>query len=253
MRIETMLAWLTVGIDVLGLRIGKWIPNLGATIKLIIFAVLIIGGFRYGAMNGSANVINVESLTPHWEDGLKFLPVIIYGMLGFELVSAAGDGIRNPRRNVPWAILTSGIVVLALYFFSTAGILVALPADEFDIVEGLVDILALFFEGVPGGSGIVIALGVGTVFTFFSNGATWAMGCNRTAAEAAHEGQFPRIFGRQHPRHGGPVGAAISMGLVCTAALISYGAMADSNAELMWSSRGEVEPDDLREQVNDQG
>ena len=100
MRIETMLAWLTVGIDWLGLRIGKWIPNLGATIKLIIFAVLIIGGFRYGAMNGSANVINVESLTPHWEDGLKFLPVIIYGMLGFELVSAAGDEIRNPRRNV---------------------------------------------------------------------------------------------------------------------------------------------------------
>ena len=61
---------------------------------------------------------------------MKFLPVIIYGMLGFELVSAAGDEIRNPRRNVPWAILTSGIVVLALYFFSTAGILVALPADE---------------------------------------------------------------------------------------------------------------------------
>ena len=230
-----VLTWLTVGLDVLGLKIGKWIPNLGAAIKLIIFVVLIFGGFRYAAVNGSVNVINAESLTPAWEDGLKFLPVIIYGMLGFELVSAAGDEITNPKRDVPLSILTSGILILVLYFFATAGILAALPANELDIVEGLVDTLALFFEGVPGGSTIVVVLGVGALFTFFSNGATWAMGCNRTTAEAANEGQFPRIFGRQHPEHGGPVGAAIMMGLVCTVALIVYGGLASSNADLFWS------------------
>jgi len=77
------LTWLTVGLDVLGLEIGKWIPNLGAILKLIIFAVLILGGFRYASLYGAANEVNLAALRPAWEDGIQFLPVIIYGMLGF--------------------------------------------------------------------------------------------------------------------------------------------------------------------------
>jgi len=116
---------------------------------------------------------------------------------------------------VPLAILVSGIIVLALYFFATAGILKAIPASEIDIVDGLIDTLALF--------------------TFFSNGATWAMGCNRTTAEAAAEGQLPGIFAVRGKKHGGPKGAALCMGVVCSLALILYGGLANSNEDLFWS------------------
>lgn len=233
--IGIILTWMTVLLDVLGLNVGKWVPNLGAVFKLVIFAVLIGAGYNYGLENGFASEISLASMTPKMEDGLKYLPVIIYGMLGFELVSSAGGEIKNPEADVPRAILISGIVVITLYFLATVGILVAFPVGQVDIVEGLVDTLNLFFAETPGGNVIVMILGIGALFSFFSNGATWAMGCNRSTAEAASEGQLPAIFGLRHSKHGGPVGAALMMGIVCTIALISYGLMAETNADLFWS------------------
>ena len=218
-----------------GLKIGKWVPNLGAVLKMIIFGVLIIGGFYYAGQNGYANEINAQSLSPKLEDGVKFLPAIIYGMLGFELVSSAGSEIQNPERNVPRAIILSGVLILAFYFFSSLGILAAIPAGEIDIVDGLIDTLDLFFANVPGGGAFVLILGIGALYTFWSNGTTWAMGCNRTVAEAASEGQLPSMFAKRHAEHGGPIGAAILMGCVCTIALVLYGALASSNEDLFWA------------------
>lgn len=233
--IGVALGWLTAFLDILGLKIGKWVPNAGAFFKVIIFLVLIIAGWRYGEAHGFANPLSADAFRPRWEEGLRYVPAIVYGMLGFELVLAAGGEIRRPARDVPAGVLVSGVVVLALYMLATAGILSAIPAAEIDIVEGLVDTLALFFAATPGGDLVVKALGAAALFTFFSNGATWAMGCNRTTAEAAAEGHLPRVFAIRHRRHGGPIGAAFMMGLVCTAVLVVYGRIATSNADLFWS------------------
>ena len=229
------LAWLTVGLEVVGLKIGKWVPNMGAILKLIIFSVLIFGGVMFARNHGIANDLSGSNLVPGLKEGLEFLPVIIYGMLGFELVSSAGDEIVDPGRNVPKAILISGVLILLLYLFATVGILVAIPIDEIDIVEGLIDTLKMFFSDVPGGGAIVTILGVGALYTFFSNGATWAMGCNRATAEAAADGELPKMFAWRHPQHGGAIGASILMGAVCSLALIVYGFLATSNEDLFWN------------------
>lgn len=229
------LAWLTALLDILGLKIGKWVPNLGALFKMIIFTVLIIAGWNYGRTHGLANPLTAEAFRPEWKEGLRYVPAIVYGMLGFELVSAASGEIRRPARDMPLSIIISGVLVLGFYFLATAGILAAIPASDINIVEGLIDTLALFFADIPGGGAIVLALGAMALFTFFSNGATWAMGCNRATAEAAAEGELPSLFAIRHKKHGGPIGAAILMGMVCTAVLLLYGRVATSNGELFWS------------------
>ena len=73
------------------------------------------------------------------------------------------------------------------------------------------------------------------LFTFFSNGVTWALGCNRAAAEAAMEGELPRIFALESKKLGTPIGAAVLMGLVSTFVLVLYGFMSGSNEDLFWS------------------
>jgi amino acid transporter len=78
-------------------------------------------------------------------------------------------------------------------------------------------------------------LGIGALYTFFSNGVTWALGCNRAAAEAAQEGELPQIFGIENKRLGTPVGAAVLMGVVSTIVLLMYGFMSGSNEDLFWS------------------
>jgi amino acid transporter len=64
---------------------------------------------------------------------------------------------------------------------------------------------------------------------------TWTMGANRTAAEAANEGELPAVFSKLHPVNKTPVGAYVLTGLVSTLVLVLYGFMSGSNEELFWT------------------
>lgn len=229
------LSWLAVLINVTTLDIGKWVPNIGAILKIIIFAALIIGGFVHVQNDGLANPINFETLKPSWGSSLEYIPAIIYGMLGFELMSSSSEEMENPARDIPRAILWSGLIILSFYTLGTLAVLAAVPVADVNLVEGLIDTLNLFFSGSALGSAFVVVLGVAALYTFFSNGVTWALGCNRSMAEAAIDGELPSILGKEHPRYGTPVGAAVAMGAVSTAVLLLYGLMASTNEDLFWS------------------
>jgi amino acid transporter len=156
-------------------------------------------------------------------------------MLGFELVSAGSKEMKNPARDVPRSIFISGVIIILLYLLGTIAVLTAIPAGDINLVEGLIDTLLLFFGDSAAGRAFVLVLGIGALYTFFSNGVTWALGCNRAAAEAALEGELPRIFALENRQLGTPVGAAVLMGLVSTVVLVMYGFMAGSNEDLFWS------------------
>ena len=229
------LTWLAVLVNVVTLDVGKWIPNLGAIVKVIIFLAIIIGAFSHVQDYGMANPLTFETLKPDWGSSLQYIPAIIYGMLGFELVSAGSDEMRDPARDVPRAIFISGAIIIVLYLLGTMAVLAAIPAGDINLVEGLIDTLKLFFGGSAAGNLFVLALGIGALYTFFSNGVTWALGCNRAAAEAALEGELPRIFALESKTMGTPIGAAVLMGVVSTIVLILYGFMSGSNEDLFWS------------------
>ena len=229
------LTWLAVLVNVVTLEVGKWIPNLGAILKVLIFIAIIVGAIIHVQDHGMANPLTLETLTPDWSNSIHYIPAIIYGMLGFELVSAGSEEMRNPARDVPRSILISGVIILVLYVCGTMAVLAALPAADINLVEGLIDTLQLFFGGSPAGTVFVTVLGVGALYTFFSNGVTWALGCNRAAAEAALEGELPRIFAFENKSLGTPIGAAVLMGIVSTVVLLLYGFLALSNEDLFWS------------------
>ncbi|MFT7320560.1 APC family permease [Congregibacter sp.] len=232
------ITWLTVAANVVALRFGKWIPNIGAIVKFLLFFGVIAGAWRYVSMNEMANPLTLQSMTPSWGDGLQFIPAIIYGMLGFELVSAGSAEMRNPERDVPRAILWSGLIILALSVLGTLAVLAAIPAEEINLVEGLIDTLRVSFAGMSGASTLVLLLGLCFLFGIFSSCAAWSMGANRAAAEAALEGELPSWFGVEMASNGSPLGAAVLTGLVSTLALLGYGFMSGDNEDLFWSLFG---------------
>ncbi|MEM1401971.1 MAG: APC family permease [Pseudomonadota bacterium] len=227
--------WLTVGVNIVTLSVGKWVPNIGGIVKAVLFLGIIYGAWRYISGHELANPINAKTLTPSWGEGLQYVPAIIYGMLGFELVSAGADEMRNPERDVPRAIAYSGAVVLILYVIGTVAVLAAVPVDEIDLVEGLVDTLRLFFADLSSANAIVLFLGCATLFSVFASGVAWALGGNRAAAEAAHEGELPRWFGIEARSNGTPIGAAVALGVASTIALISFSLLAGDNQDLFLS------------------
>lgn len=232
------VTWLTVAASVVALRFGKWIPNIGGLVKVALFAGIIVGAWRYVSTHTMANPLTLASMTPRWNEGLQFIPAIIYGMLGFELVSAGAAEMRNPERDVPRAILWSGLIILSLSIIGTLAVLAAIPAAEINLVEGLIDTLDLSFAGLPGADALVLALGLAFLFGIYAGCAAWSMGANRAAAEAAIESELPAWFGIEMPGNGSPLGAAVLTGAVSSSALIAYGFMAGDNEDLFWSLFG---------------
>lgn len=230
-----LMIWVTVAVNVVTLDIGKWVPNLGAILKVIVFLAIIAGAVLHVQEFGMANAISIESLQPNWSASLQYIPVIIYGMLGFELVSASSEEMKEPARDVPSSIFVSGSIIIVLYIAATVAILAALPTNEIDLVEGLMDTLNLFFGGSENGQLFVMLLGAAALYTFFSNGVTWSLGCNRAAAEAAQEGELPKLFAIESKERGTPIGAAVAMGGFGTLALLLYGFLSNSNEDLFWS------------------
>ena len=228
------LTWISMALNLVTLDIGKWVPNLGAVVKVAIFVVIIAAAAVHVQSEGFANTINFETLKPDWNSSLAFIPAIIYGMLGFELVSASSEEMIDPGRDVPRGVVVSGLLILLLYTLATAAVLAAVPAEEVDLVEGLVATLERLFGDGAVARVLVAGLGIGALYTFFANGVTWSIGCNRAAGQAAREGELPRWLGIES-RTGTPVGAALVMGASSTLTLTLYGFMAGSGEELFWS------------------
>lgn len=227
--------WLTVLICLSSLSAAKWIPNIGAALKVAIMLFIGCAGTWALVTRGPANILTWETLTPHWGASLAFLPVIVYNFMGFELMSGAGDEIKNPARDVPVAVIVAGLLIAVFYIFATFGILVALPTGDIGLIEGLLDTVKSLLQGVPGAEAITLAIGCAAIFTILANLVTWSMGANRTALAAAMDGELPSVFAAQRASNQTPLGALLLTGVVSTGVIVAYGFLAGSAEELFWS------------------
>jgi glutamate:GABA antiporter len=233
--IALLLTWLTVGVNVLTLEVSKWIPNVGAVCKVIIMLAIGIGGVVYALRFGRANEFNVHSLTPSWNASLAFLPVIVYNYLGFELMSGASEEMENPARDVPLAIVRSGLIIAFFYIFATVGILLALPVADISVLGGLVDTFRRIFGSGTIGNALVVCLGLLALFSFIANMVTWTLSANRSAAEAARLGDLPAFFGRLHSKFKTPMSSAVLCGLIASVVVLVYGLIAKTAEDLFWT------------------
>lgn len=234
--ITLALTWVTVGINILALDVGKWVPNIGAICKAVIMLAIGFGGVAYAMSHGVANAFTIESLMPSWGASLAFLPVIVYNFLGFELMSGAGEEMENPARDVPFAITRAGVLIAFFYIFATVGMLLALPVDQIGLIAGLTDTFKRLFGEGPAGGVIVAVLGTMALYTFAANMVTWTMGANRSAAEAANRGDLPAIFARMHPTYRTPASSAVICGVISSIVLVLYGLLAASAEDLFWTT-----------------
>lgn len=233
--IGIIMTWITVYIGSVSLEYGKWVPNIGAIFKALIMVVIGVAAFVHVGKNGVANDLSFQAILPSWDAGLFFLPVIVYNFMGFELMSGAGDEIENPGKDIPRAIIISGLLITVFYLLGTLGMLMALPLEELGLVDGILDTLWALLGTTGVGGAVVFVLGIGALYSFLANMVTWTIGANRTAAEAANEGELPAIFGKMHPVNKTPVSAFIITGIVSSAVIILYGFMAGSAEDLFWT------------------
>ncbi len=219
--ISIAVSWLCSYISTKPVADANWISSLGAILKVLIMSVLGIGGIIQ-ALNGEvANDFSASAFAPSFTVGFAILSVMLFNLLGFEVVSGASDSMANPKKDIPKATILGGMLIAFFYLLATFGVQAALPLDQISASAGLYESLVILF-GIEGLTGIIInILAVCFMFTLVANITNWSVGVNYVALYAARNGDMPQVFART-TKQGTPIGAPIWNGLVATITMITY-------------------------------
>jgi len=239
--IAVALIWISYWINSRTLELGAWVANLGAGITMVVTLILAVVAAVYSTHHGSATAFTVPAMLP--TGGIHAivlaLPIIIYNFLGFELMSAASNQMRDPKRDVPRSIGIAAVLIGGFYLIATVAMQVITPADSISNTTGLIGTLQTALGASPAARAFVDVLGVGALYCFFACLIPWTIGANLSAAESSGMGDLPRVFGRRHPTRDTPVGAALMTSVVGTVVTLAYAILsAATNGrvdDLFWS------------------
>jgi glutamate:GABA antiporter len=203
--IFSMLALaVAVGLNVVGLNIGKWLHNLGA-LGLWIPGIVLVGmGVAAGALLGSATHFTARSFVPstHLKD-IIFWSTIAFSLSGLESASMLGDEIEDARRNIPRAVLIAGALTVILYIAATVAMLLALPAQQIQNMQGIITAITLVATklGIPWiATGIALLITVGGL----GQAGAWFAAAGRLPFVIGIDRRLPPSFAKIHPRWGTP-------------------------------------------------
>ncbi len=230
--VELAFIWIVVWISFYPVSDSAWILNGCAVIKVLL--ALIMGGLGiYGAITGgTANAITPRSLLPSFDlSSLSYISVIIFNCLGFEVICTFADSMQNPKREIPRAIITGGIVIAAIYIFCAFGIGVAIPSNQISADTGLLDAM-MMLTGSTGGLFISL-MALLFLVTLFGNMISWSLGVNSVAAYAADNHDLPAVYAKRSRKNEMPIGTAIMNGIVASIVVVIGAFMTDPN--LFWS------------------
>jgi basic amino acid/polyamine antiporter, APA family len=187
-----------------GIRESKTASNLMVLLKLsVVFVVIVVGAFY----------IKPENWNPFAPNGisgiLKGVSSVFFAYIGFDAISTTAEECKNPKRDLPLAMIYALIICTVLY------ILIAL------VLTGMVnytllrvdDPLAFVFQqldlnfmaGVLAVSAVIATTGVFLVFQ---------LGQPRILMTMSRDGLLPKSFSKIHPRFKTPYISTIATGLL---------------------------------------
>ena len=217
--IELAFIWIVTWIAFYPVCDSILILNISAAIKMVLALTVGVLGIVYVVKNGFVNDMAFRTFLPGFDlHSLSYISVIIFNFLGFEVVCTYADNMRDPKRQIPQAVVTGGIVIALIYLFSAFGIGAAIPTHEISEDSGLIDAVSLMTGRTSGW--FVGAVALLFLITLFGNMISWSMGVNSTAAYAAENGDMPAIFAKRWAKNDMPIGSALTSGIVASVVCI---------------------------------
>lgn len=199
------------------------VVNLPAVVVILLAAVLLVRGIRESARATAAMAIlkigillfflaiaftafKAGNLTPFAGAGASGITagasLAFFSFIGFDAITTAGEEVKNPRRNIPIAILICIGVATLLYVAVALGAIGALGSDAVaDKPAALSLVVNQVTESTVGGG--IIAFGA--VVAIASVVLAVMYGQTRILMSMSRDGLIPRVFERVSPKTSTPV------------------------------------------------
>ena len=240
--------WFAVWGAILSFNVGKWIPTIGAIARVSLLAFFSLSVLIYAFKHG-VHGFGAGSFKPTYAIFIAAVPVLFFNFVGFELPNAAGEEMKNPKRDVPFTILRAAGASILLYGVPVLMILLVLPTGQITNLGGFIDAMKTVFT-VYGGSvsadGATVTLtgaghvlgdiaALGFIWVLMSSGATWIIGADRTQAVAGYDGAAPRVLGVFSKRFGTPIVVNLLSGVVATLVMILASVLTSGSSQKYFS------------------
>jgi len=134
--------------------------------------------------------------------------LLLFAYAGFENTPAAAGEFRNPRRDVPIAIVVAMLFITAIYSLVqivSVGTLPGLAGSEAPLAEAA----SLFIGGWA-----ALLMTAGAIVSIFGNIGNTVLIGPRYLFALAKDGYGPRVLARVHPRFQTPAAAIITLSVV---------------------------------------
>jgi amino acid transporter len=217
LAVGNVILWLPMGANVFGLRLGKWLNNVGGTMMYASGIVVLVASVAAWAKSGSATsfgFVHAFNL-----NRLSLWAQIAFAYTGLELASVLGGEIRNPQKTLPRAVWISAVAVACGYVMGCVSLMLVLPPSSINPITGLVQVAS-----IAGARLGITSLGTLTALLLFAGilgkVSTWGGGGARLPFAVGIHGAFPAVFTRVHPRWGTPWVALVVQGVFCSLFLL---------------------------------
>ncbi len=225
--------WIGTLAAILSFRVGKYIPIAGAYARFVLLTFFTLSTIIFAFKNG-VHGVGLSDFGATKAGLFALAGVIMFGYVGFELPSAAGDEMKDPKKDVPFSIFRSAIVAILMYSIPVLCVIVVLPADQVSGLGGFIDAMRSVFtvyggsvdaDGVATLSGLGTLLGAASAILFIlcllSSGVAWIMGSDRALAVSGYDGAAPRYLGVISAKYGTPVRVNVLSGILGSAVVIA--------------------------------
>ncbi|MBS1888744.1 MAG: APC family permease [Actinobacteria bacterium] len=217
---KLIFVWIGILVAVISLKRGKWIPSIGAFVKVGVLAIVTITVIIYAIEHG-VHGYGIGGFSPTLAGFIAAVPVLVFAISGFEAGTAASEEMRNAQHDVPRYITRSAFVSAFCYLIPILSILLVVPVNQITGVSGFMSAVATTFTVYGSLQGVLVKIAaVLFVFTLLTQGAAWMMGSDRVLAACAMDGGLPRWFGTFSKRFGTPMRVNLMSGAVATAFVI---------------------------------
>jgi basic amino acid/polyamine antiporter, APA family len=170
------------------------------SIAQIIMFLAFVGGMIIFIIVGNAN-FNPVYMAPLFTGGtMMFIVAVVlasFSWVGLVALADIGGDVKNPRRNLPLALIISFLVVLVLYVLQPLALVASMGADA-AAKAGSPAIMIQASKLMPGwGIWVVFIAAMGAILTTI-NALTWSAG--RDLVAWARDGLFPKAIAHLHSK-----------------------------------------------------
>jgi glutamate:GABA antiporter len=211
--------WVAVGLNIVGVRTGRWLQNAGALGTYLPGVVLVALGAYAALTRPSATPMDLAALTPDLADPkkLNLWASIAFAFAGLELCAVMGGEVKNPTRTLPRSILVSAPLIAFIYIAGTVSVLWLVPTGQVNIVSAAFQALHAGAQDIGFGAAWLPAAMAGLYVLGNVGGVgAWLTGPARVAFVIGLDRYFPPAFGRVHPRWETPYVAILTQAVLAT-------------------------------------